>query len=407
MDPLPLVIFLVTYLGLAAGKLPFLGLDRTGFAVLGGLAMVALTPLTLEKAQSSIHGETIAVLFGLMMLSAQFRLSGLYGWIATRFITDAPANRLLLLIMLVSAGLSAVLTNDVVCFAMAPLICGALLRRGRNPLPYLIALACASNIGSALTPIGNPQNIYIAQRMGLPFGAFVAACAVPVILSLAVCWLMIRRSLQRFTPQTTDPTAELPPDAEPRPFDRPQAIKSILLAIAAICLFLTSIPPAYTALGIAGIVLLSRRMRSQDMLALVDWQLLALFVGIFVVSAGLAQSGWTSQAASWLADTGIQLHHPAILTPIVALLSNLVSNVPAVVMLEPFLPVDPATGHLLALASTFAGNAVIVGSIANIIVAQQAKKFGLDFGFIDHLKLGLPIALSSLALVMFWGWLIS
>jgi len=407
MEPLPLIIFLATYAGLAIGRVPGLGLDRTGFAVLGGAAMVAFTPLSLQDAQAAVHAETIAVLFGMMMLSAQFRLSGLYGAIATRFLKGVSGGRLLVMVLVLSAGLSAVLTNDVVCFALAPLLCGVLLEQRRNPLPYLIALALASNIGSALTPIGNPQNIYIAQKMGLAFGPFVVACAVPVVVSLGLCWWILRRRVAvggEFVP-TVDVGAT--PEAMPRPYLRFEAGKAMVLAVVALGLFLVpSIPAAYTALAIAGVVLLSRRMRSHDMLALVDWQLLAMFVGIFVVSKGIEVSGWTAWAATQLRDANFDLASPAVLAPVIAVLSNVVSNVPAVVMVEPYVGTDADTGHLLALASTFAGNAIIVGSIANIIVAQQAKRFGIDMSFRAHATIGVPVTLASLLVAVLWAWMV-
>lgn len=406
MDPVSLIIFLLTYLGLAIGRIPGLGLDRTGIAVLGGAAMVAFTPLSLAEAQASVHAETIAVLFGMMMLSAQFRLSGLYTRIADRTMAGASGGRLLVLVMVVAALLSAVLTNDVVCFALAPLVCGALIEQRRNPVPYLLALAMCSNIGSALTPIGNPQNIYIAQKLGLDFGPFVLACAVPVMLTMLVCWLMLRKQASQPLPAAADTLSPAVTETARRPFVHFEAGKAVILAVAALVLFLIpSIPAAYTALGIAGLVLLSRKMRSQEMLALVDWQLLAMFVGIFVVSRGMESAGWTALASSQLNDSGIDLSSPAVAAPVVAVLSNVVSNVPAVVMIEPYVGTDASTGHLLALASTFAGNALIVGSIANIIVVEQAKKCGVQIGNWAYAQIGIPLTMVSLVIALLWAWI--
>jgi len=388
---LPPFLFALTYLGLALGRIPPFKLDRTGFAILGAVAFLASGLISVEAAKEAVDAPTLAVLFGMMLLSAQYRLSGLYGVIGHRLARVADPRRLLLGTIVVTALLSAVLTNDVICFALTPLLLEALLAAKRPPLPYLLAIACASNIGSALTPIGNPQNILIAQSFHLPFLPFLLACAVPVVLSLAVLYGLAARWLG---PAAAEIPATPPPDA----VDRWQAGKAVLLTAAVIALFLSPVPPALTALGLAGVVLTSRRMRTRDVLGLVDWQLLALFVGLFIVVRGFELSGWTDAARDALAARGADLTHPTVLVPGVALLGNLVGNVPAVMLLLPFVGRQPAVGYALALASTFAGNAVLVGSIANLIVAEQAARLGIRFGFREHLATGLPVTLISLAL---------
>lgn len=390
MPLLPLLLFLVTYLGIALGRIPPLKLDRTGFAVLGAVAFLASGAISVEQAKEAVDAPTLAVLFGMMLLSAQYRLSGLYSAIGGRLARVADPRRLLLGTILVTGLLSAVLTNDVVCFALTPLVVGAVVASGRPPLPYLLAIACASNLGSALTPIGNPQNILIAQRMELAFLPFVAACAAPVAVSLAVIYFLLARRLGG-TAEELDAPSE-----GPVPLDRWQAAKALALTAAAIGLFLSPVPAPLTALGVAGVVMTSRRMHTRDMLGLVDWQLLALFIGLFVVVRGFEVSGWAEALGGRLAAA--DLADPAALVPAVAVLGNLVGNVPAVMLLLPFLPSHPETGYTLALASTFAGNAVLVGSIANLIVAEQAERLGIRLGFREHLRVGLPITLVSLAL---------
>jgi Na+/H+ antiporter NhaD/arsenite permease-like protein len=285
----------------------------------------------------------------------------------------------------------------VVCFALTPLLLGSLLASGRPPLPYLLAIACASNIGSALTPIGNPQNILIAQSFGLPFLPFLMACAVPVALALAVLYFLVARTLAAPSPL---PAVPVEIGSESIPLDRSQAAKAILLTLAVIALFLSPVPAPLTALGLAGIILTSRRMHTRDVLSLVDWHLLTLFIGLFVVVRGFELSGWTEAARDALAAAGADLSEPEVLVPGVALLGNLVGNVPAVILMLPFVGREPVTGYALALASTFAGNAVLVGSIANLIVAEQAERLGVRITFRDHLRLGLPVTLISLALAV-------
>jgi Na+/H+ antiporter NhaD/arsenite permease-like protein len=393
---LPLILFVLTYVGLALGRVPGLALDRTGFALLGAVAFLATGSISVAQAKEAVDAPTLAVLFGMMLLSAQYRQSGLYAAIGHRLAQVRDPRRLLLGTILVTAALSAVLTNDVICFALTPLLAGSLLASRRPPLPYLVALACAANLGSALTPIGNPQNILIAQTLRLPFLPFVLACAVPVILSLGALYLFVAPRLRR----AGEGGGEAPPAAtgEEIPLHPWQAAKAILLTAAAIALFLSPVPAPLTALGISGFVLTSRRMHTRDMLAQVDWQLLALFVGLFVVGRGFEASGWTEAARNALAGAGADLSHPAALVVAVSALSLLVGNVPAVMLLLPFVGRQPATGYAMALASTFAGNAVLVGSIANLIVAEQAGRLGIRFGFREHVATGLPVTLVSLAL---------
>ena len=396
---LPLILFALTYIGLALGRIPGLALDRTGFALLGAVAFLATGSITVQQAKEAVDAPTLAVLFGMMLLSAQYRQSGLYSAIGGRLAKVAEPRRLLLGTIVVAAFLSAVLTNDVICFALTPLLASALLASRRPPLPYLLALACAANLGSALTPIGNPQNILIAQSLHLPFLPFVLACAAPVLLSLGALYLIMAPRLG--APDVGEPAESSDPAAaieEKIPLHRWQATKAILLTVAAIALFVSPVPAPLTALGIAGVVLSSRRMRTRDMLAQVDWTLLALFIGLFVVGRGFEVSGWTEAARAALAHAGGDLSHPAVLVIAVSLLSLLVGNVPAVMLLLPFVGRQAATGYATALSSTFAGNAVLVGSIANLIVAEQAARLGIRFGFREHLRIGLPVTMISLAL---------
>ncbi|HTQ78977.1 MAG TPA: SLC13 family permease, partial [Thermoanaerobaculia bacterium] len=216
MHVLPLLLFAATYIGLALGRLPGLKLDRTGFALLGAVGFLATGWISVEQAKKAVDVPTLVVLFGMMLLSAQYRLSGLYT-VISRYLARSPNPRHLLLgILVVSALLSAVLTNDVVCFALTPLLLSAFRGSGRAPLPYLLGLACAANIGSALTPIGNPQNILIAQSLGLPFLPFVLACAAPVVLSLLFLYVLLARRLDRpGEPLPQGEPAGFPPAEEP------------------------------------------------------------------------------------------------------------------------------------------------------------------------------------------------
>src|SRR3954447_17520295 len=236
---LPLILFALTYTGLALGRIPGLALDRTGLAVLGAVAFLATGAISVAEAKAAVDAPTLAVLFGMMLLSAQYRQSGLYSAIGNRLARVEDPRRLLLGTIVVTAALSAVLTNDVICFALTPLLAGSLLASRRPPLPYLLALACAANLGSALTPIGNPQNILIAQTLHLPFLPFVLACAVPVALSLAVLYLLIVRQVGGARGAAAQPPAAAA--QEEIPLAKWPAMKGVVLTLIAILLFLTPV----------------------------------------------------------------------------------------------------------------------------------------------------------------------
>jgi Na+/H+ antiporter NhaD/arsenite permease-like protein len=395
-DALPLVLFAATYLFLALGRIRGLALDRTGFALLGALAFLAVGAISLEEAKTAVDAPTLTVLFAMMLLSAQYQLSGLYGAICGRLARTTRPRRLLVGTLLVSALLAAVLTNDVVCFALTPLLAAALARTRLDPVPFLLAIAVGTNLGSALTPIGNPQNILIAQHLRLEFLPFLLVCAAPVAASLGFAAWLLGRRLREGVGGATASGEGGPAALETIPLDRWQAGKALALTGVAIALFLTPVPAHLTAALLAGLVLTSRRMHTRTMLGLVDWQMLALFVALFVVTRGLELSGWTAAAAAALRGAGLPLDEGAVLVPAVAALGTLVGNVPAVMLLLRFLPDVAEVGYALALASTFAGNAVLVGSIANLIVVEQARRAGIEIGFRDHLRIGLPVTLVSL-----------
>ncbi|MBK8979045.1 MAG: anion transporter [Planctomycetes bacterium] len=392
-----IVWFVATYVGLALGRWPGLRLDRSGIAILGAVLMLATGRIDLEDARAALDLPTLAVLFGMMLVSVQCETSGLYDLVAEWIVRLGRPRALLVGTVVGVAALSAVLTNDVTCLALTPLIGRAVLRAGLPPIPFLLAIACASNLGSALTPIGNPQNILIAQRLGLRFGPFVAACAIPVVLSLAALVAVLWRDVPRERSSATAPGATAVGARTPDPA---QLRKAIVLVAATLIGFLTPAPAALVALAAGGLVLASRRFQSRDRLELVDWPLLMMFVGLFVVVAAFERSGALATLGNAAGEAGLDLPAPAVLLPATLVLSALVSNVPAVMLLLPLLPGATATtGHELALASTFAGNLLPVGSIANLIVVEQAARLGVRVRFLAYVRVGIPVtALSFLAI---------
>jgi len=394
-------IFAIVYLGMFLGGLPRLKLDRSGVALLGAIGVIGIGALDTEEAARAVDLPTILLLFSFMVVSAQMRLGGFYTAV-TRGVAARPLapTGLLGALLAVAAGLSAVFSNDVVCLAMTPVVARICLSRGLPPLPFLVGLACAANIGSAATLIGNPQNMLIGSVMRLDFAAYAWQALPPVALSLVLLWGFLVWRLRR-TPSAAAPMPALPPDDAPA-FDRWQTTKGLTVAGTLLVVFLfTGWPREVVALVAAGVLLLSRRFHSSHVMGFIDWELLVLFCGLFVVNHAFETTGLAAQAVGWLAAQGVHLSDPGPLFVAGVGLSNLVSNVPAVMLLMPHLS-GPEAATLLALVSTFAGNLLLVGSIANLIVVDLAKKSDIDIDWREHAKIGAPVTLATLAVVWLW-----
>ena len=394
-------VFAVVYLGMFLGGLPRLKLDRSGVALLGAIAVIAFTGESVEDAARAVDLPTIVLLFAFMVVSAQMRLGGFYTAVTQR-VAALPLSRsaLLAVLIAVAGALSAVFSNDIVCLAMTPVVARLCLRRGLPPLPFLVGLACAANIGSAATLIGNPQNMLIGQTLALPFNAYLAYAALPTVLGLVVVWGVIawqQRGDWRAPAGAADVASRARDDVAP--FDAWQTAKGLAVAAALLLVFVaTSWPREVAALAGAGALLLSRRLHSRDKLGLVDWPLLVLFLGLFVVNGAFAETGIAAEAVAALRDRGVDLAQPRSLILATVALSNLVSNVPAVMLLLPHVQA-PAGGPLLALASTLAGNLLLVGSIANLIVVDAASRHGIPIDWRRHARTGVPITLLTLAIL--------
>lgn len=403
------VIFCLVYLGMILGGLPFLSLNRTGIALLGAIALLSMGELTLDQAAGAIHLPTIILLFAFMVVSAQLRLGGFYAWVTTRVAglrVSAPV--LLGPLILTLAGLSAVFSNDIVCLAAAPVLIDVCRNRALDPLPFLLALACAANIGSAATLIGNPQNMLIGEKLHLSFAGYLADAAVPVLLGLLLTWAFIAWHVRK----TSGPAvaATVAPDraerrTEDAQVDRWQTVKGLTVAGAIfVCFLFGPWPREVVALTGAGVLLLSRKLHSRHMLGLVDYELLVLFMGLFVVNYAFEVTGIPKQLVADLAGSGLDLHRPEVLFPATFVLSNIVSNVPAVMLLLPVATHELA-GLLLALGSTLAGNLFIVGSIANIIVVDAAERRGIHIDWKRHAAVGVPVTLLTFFVAAAYLWL--
>ena len=404
MPWLTIIIFIATYAGVALGRVPGLTLDRTGIALLGAIGMIASGAVPLSSALAAIDLPTIVLLYALMILSAQLRLGGFYTWVAARStaLLGRP-RRFLFINMLLAALLSALLANDIICLAFTPVLTIALTRAGLNPLPFLLGLAAASNIGSAATIIGNPQNMLIGQVGQLRFDRFLYWCSPPALLALAgsyfiICGLYRRRFTAAAPPLPVALVAELPA------FNLWQTSKGLIAVTVLLVLFFTDIPRELSAITVAGVLLCSRRMRSRQIMELIDWHLITLFCALFIVVQAMAAARIPALLIEAIAGRGFHLTAPANLAAVSTILSNLVSNVPAVMLLIHFLdPDQPHQWYVLALSSTFAGNLLVIGSIANLIVIEQAKKMGVTITFREHARTGVPVTIFSLLVLAVYG----
>jgi Na+/H+ antiporter NhaD/arsenite permease-like protein len=403
------VIFLVVYLGMILGGLPFLQLDRTGVALLGAIALISIDAVSLQDAAESVHLPTLILFFSFMVVSAQLRLGGFYSWV-TRTLAELPLapQALLGALIFVVAALSAVFSNDIICLAVAPVLIQACAKRRLDPVPYLLALAFAANIGSAATLIGNPQNMLIGQTLRLSFTGYFLDAALPVVLGLAATWAILawhtRGHWEFHSAPATEPATRADND-EDTPLDRWQTTKGLIIAAVLLLVFvLTPWPREHAALTAAGVLLMSRRFHSTKMLGLVDWELLVMFMGLFVVNHALQQTDVIGKAVTDLAAIGFDLHQLGPLFVATFILSNVVSNVPAVMLLLP-VATHPMAGPVLALVSTLAGNLLIVGSIANIIVVGSAARRGIRIDWRRHARVGVPVTLITLAIFATYLWL--
>lgn len=404
-EVLVLAVFLGVYLGMALGRWPALALDRTGIALCGAIVLLFFDAETGASA-AAIDTGTLAVLFGLMVLSAQFAASGLYEWCAARLAAASASPAVILaLVVAVTGALSSLLANDIVVFAMTPILCRGLAGAGHDPRPYLLAHAGAANVGSAATLVGNPQNILIGEHGGLDFWHYLLfagpVSALGLVVVFLVVWAVWHRQLAagRAVHAPRQDTA-----LEGISLDRPALLKGLGATALLLALYATALPRWQSTLLVAGLLLVSRRLSTREMLAAVDWHLLVLFGGLFVVTGAVGATGFNAGLVGLLQGAGVSFEDPLLLGGVALVGSNTVGNVPLVILLLSALPgLSQAALYALALLSTFAGNLLLIGSLANLIVAERARREGVVVGFLDHLRAGVPMTLATLALA--YGWL--
>jgi Na+/H+ antiporter NhaD/arsenite permease-like protein len=353
--------------------------------------------LSPAEAYRAIDLDTITLLLGMMILVANLRFAGFFH-LAARAIARHARHPLALLtgVALVSGGLSAFLVNDTVCLMLTPLVAELTVRLRRNPVPYLLALAMASNIGSTATITGNPQNIMIGSFSHIAYGDFARALTPVAAAGLAVMLLLVALAWRGefFT------RARLEAAAPPRlRWNRALLAKALAASFGMVLFFFLGQPPAKVAIVAGSLLLLTRRIKPERVYREIDWSLLLLFAGLFVVVAGMEKALLGPDVLAYARR--LDLQSPAVMAVVAAVLSNLVSNVPAVLVLKPFVEslADPRLAWLsLAMAATLAGNFTILGSVANLIVVQRAERHGIRIDFWTYFKLGAPVTVVTIVI---------
>ena len=395
-----LVILVLTYVGVAAGGIPGLRLDRAGIAFLGGAAMIALGPLSLEEAFRAIDLNTIALLVGMMIIVAHLKVSGAFRALGGLAIEHAHRPFVLLVTVTVLSGvLSAFLVNDAICLVMTPIVMQVVRALGRNPVPYLVATATASNCGSVATITGNPQNMVIGAVSKIPYPAFAAALSPVAAFGLAatvvVVWLVFRNEFGK--------DGGFSPHLKPGRMHVGQVVKASVVCAGLAIAFFVGVPPAEAAVIGGAILFFTRQIKPMRIYREIDGPLLLLFAGLFIVVAGAEKALLTPDRIAMAKTFGLDV--PWRLSLFTLVLSNIVSNVPAVLILRPFIPTfpDPHRAWLVvAMASTLAGNLTLIGSVANLIVAERARAENVPIGFWTYFKVGLPLTLITLAAGTWW-----
>ena len=390
-----LAILLLTYGGVAAGRIPGLRLDRAGIAFLGGAAMIGVGALSLEDAYRAIDLDTITLLLGMMIVVAHLKVSGAFRALGAIAIEHARAPLvLLILVTLLTGVLSAFLVNDAICLVMAPIVVHVTRAMKRDPTPYLVATATASNCGSVATITGNPQNMVIGALSGISYPAFALALAPVAAFGLTAVIVVVRIVFASEFTRGAPISARI---ARGR-MHSGQMLKASLVCVALAIAFFAGVRPAEAALFGGAFLLLTRAIKPHRIYREIDGPLLILFAGLFVVVAGAERALLTPERIAAAKTLGLDVAWR--LSAFTAILCNVVSNVPAVLALKPFIPTlqNPQRAWLVvAMSSSLAGNLTLLGSVANLIVAEQAQKAGSPMSFLAYFKVGLPLTLVTLA----------
>jgi len=388
---LTLLIVAATIIGIAVGRWPLIRADRTTIALIGSALLLGIGAISLEEAYAALDLDTILLLFSMMVINGSLFLSGFFGFITQRVVQFARGPRSLLALVIGASGvLSALFLNDTIVIMMTPIVLEVTRSLRRNPLPYLIGLAVAANIGSTATITGNPQNIIIGNASKIPYLDFAIALTPTALIGLVICWVIVML-VYRDEFQGGTLTA---PDVLRTRIYRPLLRKAALVISFMLIAFLIGVPVPLAAFLAAAILLTTRRLRPERVFKIIDWNLLTFFAGLFVVTHALDVQGWTERLFITLRPLAQAGMVPFGIVSVI--LSNLISNVPAVLLLQGLVPAfaDQQRAWLtLAATATLAGNLTLLGSVANLIMAELAARWGVRVTFSAYLKVGLPITI--------------
>ncbi len=394
-------IIALTYIGIALGTWPTLRVNRTTLTLVGVGLLLLTSQVDFDKLKGYVDAGTLTLLFSMMVINACLELSGFFRLAAGALMDATHSPRMLLAAEILIVGiLAALFLNDTICLMVTPLVLDITLALDRNPLPYLIALATAANVGSAATLTGNPQNIIIGIASGIPYVDFLRSLFVPTLVGLALVWVVL---VLLYPNEFRKGHFEKPELQEPRPF-RPLLIKSLVVTGLMLLAFLAGVPVALAAFLAACALLFTRMVKPEKIMSRVDWSLLVFFAALFVISGVMEDSGITLGLLEGIFRPVVR-DSAVGLSFVTVILSNLVSNVPAVLLLRPVVKAlpDPHAGWLtLAAASTYAGNLTLLGSVANLIVAESASHRNVQLKFWEYTRAGFLITVLSLAAGLGW-----
>jgi Na+/H+ antiporter NhaD/arsenite permease-like protein len=401
VSPTGIVIFAVTYLLISVSRLRWLGLDRPAAALLGAVLCVVAQALTPAQALAAIDGSTLLLLFGVMGMGAFLAVDGFFAGVEAALVRFARTPARLLGCVVWGAGaLSAFITNDAVCVLGAPILVHIIERHRLPPLPYLLALATAANTGSVATLVGNPQNMLCASLGALSYRDHLVLLGPVALLGLALNhgllrW-MFRRELRGAALVVESAT----------PWLRGRALVTLAVIASSALVYTAGADLAWTATAGFVLLMLLHRRDTRALWPRIDWALLLFFSGLFVVVEAFVQSGAPAAifAQFPLADGPMGPAQAARLTGVFLVGSNVVSNVPFILVVREQMATlaEPAFAwELLAMASTFAGNLTLLGSVANIIVAESARDLG-GIGFLQYLRVGFPLAVLTTGVGLAW-----
>lgn len=411
------LIFVITYVVMALGRIPGTPVDRSGTVILGALILLAAGAVPLHLIGSLVDLPVLLTLLALMVIGAHLQYANAFAAITSYVaVRQISAGKLLLFTLSVSALLSLVLVNDIIVFALAPLLCEVCRARQLNPKPYLLALATSANAGSAASLIGNPQNILLAEVGGLKLLDYFMLAVVPALITLVIIFLTIRLLYRHSLTNSSQPRQPNLQLASPR-INVKQTVLSLIALIGVVVGFLLVPAKGYlVALILAALLTLIVRLNLPQLVKTVDVKLLTLIAGLFIITGAFAQLSLVTNFMVW-AETAALLPTSVINASVFALVaSNTIGNVPAVMLLLATTEtmaqslstqgLSTSTLQGLALLTTLAGNLLLTGSLANIITAERAAKQQVVLTFTDFMRVGVPITLLSLSVAALWlGWL--